>query len=175
MLAVYWPQETGGALTAVPTHPGSATTSWLHKKNETGPTLLTTGSVDGEPSLGWGLAESDFYAMPSAQALTALDNVAADHARIWHYRLYDTVSDPAGLLRAKLDTLGALTVDMPFPDRDFVRLQRYDLPTADTLFCPEDGASALWRRCGWLAARRALRCRQVASSTPRCAGKRWTT
>ncbi|MBI1294732.1 hypothetical protein GC175_07210 [bacterium] len=139
VLSVYWPEDASSTLSAVPPplQDHIRLTDYANKIN--GPSLLTTGSVDGPTSLGWGLAESDFYAMPAAQADAALQRVAADHARIWHYRLYDTVSDPTGLLRAALDQLGGLAVDMPFVGRDFVRLQRYDLPAADVIFCPEDG------------------------------------
>ena len=139
VLSVYWPKETSAILPAVPPLLQERIRLIDYTYKTTGPSLLTTGSVDGPISLGWGLAESDFYAMPAVQATAALQKVAGDHARIWHYRLYDTVSDPAGLLRAELDQLGGLALDMPFVGRDFVRLQRYDLPTANRIFCPEEG------------------------------------
>lgn len=139
VLSVYWPEKPSHAQLSVP--PPLQTRSRIldYANKIDGPSLLTTGSVAGPTSLGWGLAESDFYAMPADQATAALQRIAGDHARIWHYRLYDTVSDPAGLLRAELDQLGSLAVDLPFVGRDFVRLQRYDLPTADIIFCPEGG------------------------------------
>ena len=45
--------------------------------------------------------------------------------RIWHYRLYDTVSDPQGMIRTWLDAHAALLSDTPFPGRDYLRLHLY--------------------------------------------------
>ncbi len=91
--------------------------------------LFIGGSVDGPASLGWGLPESDFYAMPWPAAAEALTQVSQDHPRLWHYRFYDTVSDPQGRIRRWLETHLRLTVDQPIPGRDFGRLQRFERPS----------------------------------------------
>ncbi len=147
VIEVYWPSEPSDAVKAVPPPLQGRTrlTDYANRhadNREAGPILVTTGSVDGSATLGWGQPQSDFYAMAADPAVAALDQLAVDHPRIWHYRLYDTVSDPTGLLRATLDGLGTLTVDQPFPGRDFVRLQRYDIPTTEGKFCPDRGVTA---------------------------------
>ena len=131
-LEVYWPHElvgfdgvvppelaeprrlTGVGAEDVPTSPAMAAP------------LFTTGSVDGPPSLGWGLAESDFYPMAQDQTAQALATLAATHTRIWHYRLYDTVSDPQGFVRQWLTQNTALRWERPYPGRDYLRVQLFE-------------------------------------------------
>lgn len=92
--------------------------------------IVRSGSVDGSSSLGWGEADSDFFAATSAETVAALDQIAADPAvkRIWHYRFYDTVSDPQGLIRSWLDAHTALVSDTAISGRDFGRLELRSLP-----------------------------------------------
>ncbi|MFZ1509343.1 MAG: hypothetical protein WAV74_21420, partial [Anaerolineae bacterium] len=66
-----------------------------------GAIILQTGSVDGPASLGWGDPAADFYAMPAASMVSRLQALAAA-PRLWHYRIYDTVTDPAGRVRNAL-------------------------------------------------------------------------
>jgi hypothetical protein len=106
------------------------------------PRVITTGSVDGSASLGWGSPDSDFYAISQPEARAALVQVAQSHPRIWHYRLYDTVSDPFGLLRRQLEEVGDLYLDRPYPGRDFLRLQLYETSTAqEPSLCPTSGSA----------------------------------
>ncbi|MFZ1551577.1 MAG: hypothetical protein WAV53_09300, partial [Anaerolineae bacterium] len=67
-----------------------------------GAIILQTGSVDGPASLGWGDPAADFYAMPAASMVSRLQALAAAAPRLWHYRIYDTVTDPAGRVRNAL-------------------------------------------------------------------------
>ncbi len=134
----YWPSEIAGSDDARPAPLGS----WLRLPVATGDALvmpdpiagaaltaspaLMTGSVDGPPSLGWGLPEADFFSMSAAQATSALDAVNRRAARLWHYRLYDTVSDPDGILRAWLAANMRLLTVQPFAGRDYLSLELYE-------------------------------------------------
>ncbi|MEZ4682015.1 MAG: hypothetical protein R2932_48185 [Caldilineaceae bacterium] len=99
------------------------------------PILVRSGSVDGMPALGWGEPQSDFFALSRPATEAALHELAQHYRRIWHYRLYDTVNDPEGAIRAWLETHGTPLLDEPIPGRDFLRLQLYALagePDADS-------------------------------------------
>lgn len=98
----------------------------------TAPTLWQTGTVDGSANLGWGLPESDFYAMRRADTRAALDRLAADYPRVWLLRAYDTVTDPDGVIRAWLDEHAILIEDRAFPGETNLRVQGYLLPQGDT-------------------------------------------
>ena len=53
--------------------------------------------------------------------------------RLWHYRLYDTVSDPQGVIRTWLDQHATLLQEQTIPGRDFGALQLFALqPTTAT-------------------------------------------
>ncbi len=102
------------------------------------PLLVLGGSVDGPASLGWGLAESDFYPISAGETVAALEAVADRYTRIWHYRLYDTVSDPAGLVRGWLDAHTTQRLDLPYPGRDYLRVQLFETPAfASPENCPQ--------------------------------------
>ncbi len=90
-----------------------------------GPVVVQTGTVDGAPSLGWGDAESDFYAMSGAETAEALDRLFADFDRVWVYRVYDTVTDPGGLIRIWLDEHGVQFFDEVFSGASSLRVQGY--------------------------------------------------
>ena len=160
-LSVYWPEELVGPESALPPTPVTGWSGRLldYAKNSGLPPtplplswpsflpILRTGSVDGPPSLGWGLAESDFYAMGRAETLQALATVAERHSRLWHYRLYDTVSDPQGVIRSWLGQETSLRWDQPYPGRDFLRVQLFETrarpslappPTPDDILFGED-------------------------------------
>ncbi len=132
-VALYWPQEYTSTDTSLP--PPLQRRRLLDTEQESGPSpglrvpLLTTGNVDGPENLGWGLPESDFYAMPWPAAAEALARASQNHPRLWHYRFYDTVSDPQGRVRRWLASHLRQTLDAPIPGRDFGRLQRFARPT----------------------------------------------
>ncbi len=132
-LETYWPAELSGADAAVP--PPLQQIARLHdyaneltqrKKAPLAPIVVRSGSLDGDDTLGWGDPASDFFALNAAVTTAALQTVRQQHTRLWHYRLYDTVNDPAGIIRAWLEDEGTLSLDQPIPGRDFLRLQRYD-------------------------------------------------
>ncbi|MCB0047571.1 MAG: glycosyltransferase family 39 protein [Caldilineaceae bacterium] len=126
VLDVYWPTELNGPDATRP--PAIAWSGRITADDipPQGVAVIRTGSVDGDASLGWGSPTSDFFPVTAAATQDALAQLAADYPRIWHYRLYDTVSDPAGVIRAWLAARGSLAVDDPYPGRDYLRVQRYD-------------------------------------------------
>ncbi len=67
-----------------------------------GAVIVEMGSVDGDPNLGWGLPTSDFYAISSATTQQRLAGLRARLRRLWQYRIYDTVTDPTGVVRGNL-------------------------------------------------------------------------
>ena len=89
------------------------------------PVVVRTGSVDGAPNLGWGDPTSDFFAMSAADTNLALFAVARQSQRLWHYRLYDTVNDPQGVIRQWFDTYNTLLRETPISGRDYLHLQLY--------------------------------------------------
>src|SRR5690606_156107 len=135
VLTTYWPVDVAGVDGSVPP-PISALLSvdGYAQSASADPTLLQTpavarsGSVDGEPSLGWGNPQSDFFAISGAETTAALDAISANAGRLWHYRLYDTVSDPGGAIRAWLDGNATLLAESPIAGRDFGLVQLYGLP-----------------------------------------------
>lgn len=90
-----------------------------------GPLLLQTGTVDGEPSLGWGDPRADFYAMSRAETEAALTQLFAHARRVWVYRIYDTVTDPQGFIRAWLEENSTLLEDRVFTGESQLRVQCY--------------------------------------------------
>ena len=136
-LEIYWPTELVGPLASRPpaitwdgrfTDYADQVRDGLPEGEATAPIIIArTGSVDGDPGLGWGNPASDFFAVTEAETLAALDTLSAAHPRLWHYRLYDTVNDPTGVIRAWLDQNGVLAQDLPYAGRDFLRVQRYDM------------------------------------------------
>ena len=95
---------------------------------------LTTGSIGGRGSLGWGYAEADFYATTLPETTTGIRSAMASRNRLWMLRLYDTVTDPAGDLRAWLDREYLLTEDAQVPGPSYARLQAY-VPRSTRLPC----------------------------------------
>lgn len=108
------------------------------------PMVVRTGSVEGAPTLGWGDPSSDFFAMSIVTTNKALFTLAQEYRRLWHYRIYDTVSDPAGLIRTWFDYYTTSLGEMPFPGRDYLRVQLYQTAQASTAvagFTPLDLAT----------------------------------
>lgn len=150
VLETYWPTEVADVAGAVPpplTHVQRLTTldpSIAASQNaaaqtrgpyfERPPIVWRTGSVDGSPNLGWGSPESDFFAMSTAETMAALDTLSRQSARIWHYRLYDTVNDPHALIRQLLAQSGTLRWEMPYPGRDFLRVQLFEEEHDETVY-----------------------------------------
>lgn len=87
--------------------------------------VLQTGSINGPPSLGWGLPESDFYATDELETAQALERVFAAHPRVWLLRVYDTVVDPQGFVRSWLQQNGFLFDDRLFDGPSYLRVQGY--------------------------------------------------
>lgn len=151
-LAVYWPispSASGNQPSQTPQRTrlfdyANTENLLLTDANDETPLLLLGGSVDGPASLGWGLAESDFYAISAAETAASLTTVAANHTRIWHYRLYDTVSDPAGIARAWLEANTTQRLDLPYPGRDYLRVQLFETPAfASPENCPQTPETAV--------------------------------
>ncbi len=104
--------------------------------------MVTTGHADGEAGLGWGDPRADFFALPVTVAREQVTALFAAFPRVWHYRLYDTVNDPAGALRGLLAETGRLTQDKVYAGEAFVRVERY-VPRAGVTW-PDDAAGAVY-------------------------------
>ena len=113
----YWPDEIGwlGRLSEY------SSENWA----ENGPTVVMTGHVDGDPDIGWGDADSDFYAISRAETAQRLAQLFADVDTVWVLRGYDTVNDPAGFIRTWLKNHGDNTLDQVFPGQTYVRVQAW--------------------------------------------------
>jgi uncharacterized membrane protein len=132
ILQSYWPSERQSPFAATPPAlMGRRRLSQLPDEFEpllpNAPILVTSGSVEGKPSLGWGEPNSDFFAISGAETDAALARWSNSHRRVWHYRLYDTVSDPTGTIRTWLSTHARLHTEWVISGRDLGRLQLYDL------------------------------------------------
>lgn len=112
--------------------------------------MVTTGHVDGDAGLGWGDPRSDFFAMPTLMARQQTADLFARFGRVWHYRIYDTVNDPGGLVRDLLETNGRLITDHTYVGEAFLRVEAYlprlaawpaDLPRVTFA----DGLELAWR------------------------------
>jgi mannosyltransferase len=90
-----------------------------------GPLLLSTGTIDGAPDLGWGDPESDFYATTQAETAANLERVTQTFPRIWMLRIYDTVTDPQGFIRDWLATNTTPFEDQLFTGESFMRVQGF--------------------------------------------------
>jgi hypothetical protein len=134
-LAVYWPKTLSGPQDAIPPPIAamSRLSSFIELRDEAAipasttlaPIVIRTGSVDASPNLGWGRDDSDFYAISAADTVAALDAVTAASARIWHYRLYDTVNDPTGVIRDALAQYGAPFFSATLPGPGYLLLEGY--------------------------------------------------
>ena len=91
----------------------------------TGPVLIEAGTVGGNPSLGWGDPQSDFYAMSETATAEALARLFDDFDRVWVYRIYDTVTDPEGFIRRWLDDNALQFEDQVFGGEAQLRVQGF--------------------------------------------------
>ena len=129
-----------------------------------GAVIVQTGHIDGDPRLGWGDPASDFYALPGELAEEKLAQLLATHPRLWHYRIYDTVNDPQGVIRGLLDAYGELFEDRVFTGEANMRVQGV-LPRRRAVELPAEAHSAAFGDlftlyvppcCGTLAAGQTL-------------------
>ncbi|MEZ4771408.1 MAG: hypothetical protein R2844_23710, partial [Caldilineales bacterium] len=87
------------------------------------PVVVQTGHVDGDPDLGWGDPRSDFFALPVDVMQSKLAELGLSSDRVWQYRIYDTVNDPAGDIRAALAAGGTIIDDQVYPGEANLRVQ----------------------------------------------------
>lgn len=90
--------------------------------------ILQSGHIDGDPDLGWGDPSSDFYSLPAQVMQEKLAEVAQDSHRLWHYRIYDTVNDPQGLIRTELADHWSLVDDRLYNGEANLRVQAWQSP-----------------------------------------------
>ncbi len=92
--------------------------------------VLQNGSIDGDDSLGWGLEESDFYAISASDTVAQLDAMTTheEGVRLWQFRLYDTVTDPMGLTRDWLEQNGLLFYEQVLSGESNARVQGWYFP-----------------------------------------------
>jgi mannosyltransferase len=90
-----------------------------------GPVIVQTGTVDGDPSLGWADPASDFYAMQRDEVGRALEQLFGAFHRVWVYRIYDTVTDPQCFLRDWLAGHGIPFEDQVFGGESQLRVQGF--------------------------------------------------
>ncbi len=123
-LLYYWPGP----------HPRVRITDYKASSPGTDLTLVMTGSLSGSPSLGWGHPRSDFYAASLPETIAGLERLTKANRRLWVFRLYDTVVDPEGRVRAWLDDNLIQTYDYLLPGPSYARLQAY-VPRLVSLPC----------------------------------------
>ena len=87
--------------------------------------MVTTGHLNGDPDLGWGDPRSDFFAMPADAASQQLAALFGKFNRVWQYRIYDTVNDPAGKVRGWLAEDRQLSDDQVFAGEANLRVQGF--------------------------------------------------
>ncbi len=120
--------------------------------------VITTGHVDGAAGLGWGDPRSDFFAMSADAARAQIAGLFGRFDRVWHYRSYDTVNDPAGRIRADLAADGQLCEDQIFTGEANMRVQGFAgrlARTADPRWPTSSFGANLTVRSGPLPARSA--------------------
>ncbi len=140
-LETYWPTVPVGVDAALP--PPLAKVARLHDYAQEvaampsapnqQPVVVRSGSINGPATLGWGDPQSDFFAIDSLTTAAALLTLSQHYGRLWHYRLYDTVSDPKGQIRTWLETNGEQQLDQAMPGRDYLALQLYRTKSAATV------------------------------------------
>lgn len=132
VLTTYWPEQVVGVDGAASFEVIDLRSIDGYTKNNTSnpdqfkhPQITRSGSIDGPATLGWDNPASDFFAISAEATTTALETIAGAAHRIWHYRLYDTVSDPTGVIRQWLNEHTTLLQETPIPGRDFGMMQLY--------------------------------------------------
>jgi mannosyltransferase len=92
---------------------------------KTAPVVLMTGSIGGSARLGWGDPLSDFYPTSAEETRAALARVFQSHPRVWVLRIYDTVADPDGVIRAYFTEQARLIDDQGFTGESNARVQGF--------------------------------------------------
>ncbi len=116
-LTTYWPGKIGGRYRLTGALP--------EPRGDAALVMVTTGHTDGRPQLGWGDLRSDFFAMPAEIAKAQTADLFSRFTRIWQYRIYDTVNDPDGLMRALLPRYGQLIDARTYPGEAYLRVEAY--------------------------------------------------
>ena len=96
------------------------------------PLLLQTGTIDGDPQLGWGDPQADFYAMSTTDTIDALEQLSQSYTRLWLLRAYDTVTDPNALIRTWLAENTIPIENQKFSGESNIRAQGFLLPLSTT-------------------------------------------
>jgi hypothetical protein len=147
VLSIYWPEQPIGGSGSAPPQLQPSTRLLDYAQNSAPespilPRIIRSGSVDGPPSLGWGSLNADFFAISASDTRNTLAAIADSSQRIWHYRMYDTVSDPAGVIRTWLADNSAILLDNTIPGRDFGRVQLFGAePLTRTLSAGQPAAT----------------------------------
>ena len=118
--------------------------------DQTRPLLLTTGTINGSPLLGWGDPQSDFFPMTGQDTADALDRLSQDYARLWMLRAYDTVTDPESFIRTWLAEHAIPLENEVYAGESSIRAQGFLLsnhvPRSNNMVEFEDGmALAAWK------------------------------
>ncbi len=108
--------------------------------SKTAPLVLMTGSIGGSPRLGWGHPLSDFYPTRADDTLAALDRLFRSHPRVWVLRIYDTVTDPDGIIREYFSEHARLIDDQGVAGESNARVQGF-LTQSLTALPPQAKAS----------------------------------
>ena len=103
--------------------PARLTSSWEPASTE--PLVVQMGVIDGDPNLGWGRSESDFYPLSREGAEAGLTRLSHDFPRLWILRAYDTVSDRDGLVRTWLQEHMLMFEDRTFAGESYVHVSGY--------------------------------------------------
>jgi hypothetical protein len=75
--------------------------------------------------LGWNDPLSDFYPTTAEETRAALDRVFRASPRVWLLRIYDTVTDPDGVIRQYFSEHAQLIDDQGFTGESNARVQGY--------------------------------------------------
>jgi len=131
VLLTYWPDGSDPS-GATPPPIGQVNRLGAGAAPGAGPAIVRTGSVDGDPGLGWGDPASDFFAQSRTATVDGLAALTARHPRLWHYRLYDTVSDPGAAIRTWLAENMEQRGEWQTPGRDYGLVQLFASRTMTT-------------------------------------------
>jgi hypothetical protein len=116
-LATYWQGEFP--------HPARITSPLPVPDEGAAPFAVSTGSLDGPESLGWGDPRSDFFAASRAATATGIAALFDRFDRVWHFRIYDTVTDPDGSARGMIENAGSLADDRVYTGEANLRVQAF--------------------------------------------------